>query len=63
MSSLNNSSISHKPCSELRIRDYNVQAMQDALPGIDNKVDPVYILLPNSELGKWYRIEVLRPFV
>jgi len=56
MSSLNNSSIFHKPCLELRIRDNNVQAMQDALPGIDNKVDLVYILLPNSELGKCYKL-------
>ena len=63
MSSLNNPSIFHKPSSEFRIRDYDVHAMQDALPGIDNKVDPFYILLPNSELGKWYRIAVLRPFV
>ncbi len=58
MSSLNNSSVLHKPNPIRWARDYNVQALQDALLGIDNKVDPLYILLPTSELGKYYRIRV-----
>jgi hypothetical protein len=32
--------------------------MPVALLGIDNKVDPLYILLPNSELGKSCSIKV-----
>src|SRR5438034_5192439 len=52
MSSLNNSSVLHKPRHKRQACDYNIQAMQDTVLVIDNNVDPVYILLPNSELGK-----------
>ena len=31
----------------------SIQAMQFELPVIDNNVKPLYILLPNSELGKY----------